>query len=552
MLRTLLPFLLVQVIQSRLLRIALLPPRDLQEDRANHSVSVELLHWRNASARVVVAERVASATTTPRRQNHRALVQWPSFRMPTKQYSLRFKEIPQVVPAVAAPLFSRSTATKLAPHVTTPMAGNLARFQINTDLKLLEAPSTAVSRALVLVGNRAVVGYRYIQNWTKQPFCVRSQSLSKARRLEVSKARRLEDLSMSFVHFISQSNYGSDGATCSAVHDQRVSKHKQRTQRSGRSSAGRDKFSSSGSGCIRWFCSCVSVNSKYQTGFPTLSPTDSCGSHEERSQSLVVHNSQEASAFHHQQKAAARMYKQARQLLLMKQAAKKRAEADLKQAPKKEAEVSPNKPLVELNHVLEVHADAHAEYGNLLVAVVTLLMLLAMSQQTVKLPQDPASAWSGAIHVMPTPTTPPAPLSGGEPFMQSPENCDVPPAPEDSCDALGDGGSGRNDVENSGVAEESHVLEAGSCLNVPTAVSAGEAQVGKDAQDESLDAEEDGTMDDKEASEKFDDQDEVSSCVSSCGTSDGYEKIEIGGSIFMKEDEDDEEEDANNVSVTCT
>merc|ERR1712048_1542359 len=109
------------------------------------------------------------------------------------------------------------------------------------------------------------------------------------------------------------------------------------------------------------------------------------------------------------------MYKQARQLLLMKQAAKKNAEVSYNHALKKDAEVSVHKPLAELKHIIKVHENAHTEHCNLLVAVVTLVVLLAVSQQTVKLPQDAPSAWSGHQDELP------------EGPVLEPEQVDVPP-----------------------------------------------------------------------------------------------------------------------------
>lgn len=245
------------------------------------------------------------------------------------------------------------------------------------------------------------------------------------------------------------------------------------------------------------------------------------------------------------------MYKQARQLLLMKQAVKR------------DAEVSVHQPRAQLEHILKVREDTHAEYCNLLVAVVTLVMLLAMSQKTVKLPQDPASTWSGAVQLLPA-LTPPPTLSEGGPALQLPQNeskeelleklqvepdtsCDGLTEPEKSCDVFGDGDSRRDEVKNSGVVEEEeqHALEASPCVTLPSVASFEAAQAGEDAHDEPLEVAEHGNIHDKEVSEKLDDQDEVSSCGSCCGTSDGYEKLEMGGNIFM-----DEEEDANSESCT--
>jgi hypothetical protein len=255
------------------------------------------------------------------------------------------------------------------------------------------------------------------------------------------------------------------------------------------------------------------------------------------------------------------MYKQARQLMLMKQ------------TMKKDAEVNAHQLSAELKHVLkvrdepvlEVRKDEHGECCNLLVAVVTLVVLLAVSQQTVKLPQDPVTSLGGAMQFLPALTIPPTLSEDGpavqllenqseeeleKPSVEAEKSCDVPLEPENleaekSCDVLADGDSPVDEFEDHDVAEEQHASEAGPNVNMPSVASAEEAQAGDDGPDELPEGEDNGNMDDKEVSEKNDDQDEVSSCVSSCGTSDGYEKLEIGGSIFM-----DEEEDAK--SVTCT
>jgi hypothetical protein len=506
MLRALLPFFLVQFIQSRLLRIALLPRRESQGS-TNHSVGTTPLHWHDASAKHVMEKLAVSTTTKPWSQKDRALVQWPLLDVPFQQWVLRFEEIS---PVTLVP-FSRSTTTKVAPSVTKPLAGSFTIFHPNADLKLLEAPSIVECRALVLMSTQAVTIHQTTPKWTEHPFRMQSQPL----------VRRLQDLSLWFVHLhlTSQPMYGFRGATCSAARDQRVSKQEQRKQSSERPHTGKQDFFSSGRGCTQWFCSCVLVSSKYPRGFPTHTP-DFCGSNERHSQALTVQSSQEAFVLHRQQKAAARMYKQARQLLMMKQALKRDAEISVRQLS------------LELKHVFTFGEDAHAEYCNFLMAAVTLVILLAMSQKTAKSPHEPASTWNGAMQFLPALTLPPT-LSEGGPALQrlQNENADelkTPAAePERSCEALlepgkvlGDGDFRRAAEENCVPGEKHH-------------------EVGEDAQDELLESEENGNMDDKEVSEKHDDQDEVSSCVSSCGTSDGYEKLEIGGSIFM------DEEDAN-------
>jgi len=569
MLRALLAFLSVQFIQSRLLRIALLPPRELQEGSANRSAGVDCLHRYNANASSVVVEHIVSTTKNVWSENQQALVQWSLFNIQAQQRTLRFKEISQLaaLSSAAVPLFSRSIAAKLAPSVTTPSTGSLSIFRVNTDLKLLEAPSSVASRALIVVGNRAV------QNWTNHPVRARSRPWSKA--------RLLQDLTRSLVHFVSQPPQRSRGSTCSAMRDQPMSKQQQPKRRSSRSRTGGEEFSYSAMGCTRWLCSCVSFVTKSPKGFPVLSPTDSCGSNEGNSQALTMPSLPKASVLHHQHKAAARMYKQARQLLMMKQAVKKDSKVTVHQLSTDFKHVLK----VRDEHVLKFREDASGEYCNLLVAIVTLVILLAMSQQTRKLPQDPAATWSGTVQFLPALTIPPT-LSEDCPAAQLLESdskvelldkqipepaksCDVPPESEMSSDLAVSQDSNRFLIDANAAAlhsgHESNTALAGVQTGGPTgsllptvsqeqepapavelAAELPELETSCDVPPEPEKSSDVlGDCDDKDASEKFDDQDEVSSCVSSCGTSDGYEKLEIGGGIFM-----DEDEDANSESCT--
>lgn len=531
------PFLFVHLIQSRLLRVAVLPPSELQEDSANCSIGVKPLHFRNTSARMLDHAAPMAKQHSPR--DNRALVQWP-FNIQTQHCILCFKDVLQVaVPSAAS--FSRNTADKPVPSLTEPVLGSLALFRTYPDLKLLEAPQTVLSRALVFVGNRAAVGCQATSNWTKHPFPMKYQPLSRTRRFPDSS-----------IHFVSESTSRSAGDTYSTALDQPVVKQEQPTHRG--SKIGSEESFQSGSSRTQWLCSCVLVQSNRTDPFQTFSPSDSCGSHEEHSQALTVHSHSKAFA-PLQQKAAARMYKQARQLLLMKQMVKKTSEINLlNRVGKKDAKVTVDEsgPLAELNHVLKIREDAHTEHCNLLAAVVTLVVLLAVSRQTVKLPEDCRPAWSEGIEILPLHTTLPNP-SQEESALQLPVNESKDELPErpvleaehagepPECKGmLEDGVSQCDDTEHHHDGNEQHAVEVTSCLQNSVQTehvdSCGEAQ--DDGSAQLPDVYESRTTDGKV--EKFDDQDEVSSCVSSCGTSDGYEKLEIGGSIFMDEEENDE------------
>jgi hypothetical protein len=507
----------LQLAQSRLLRIA---GRTAPGAEAPLNTSEEQAVLPSLNASVGMLEKSETSICA----DQLALVEWGMFNSkvshtgPKDFAALRIDQSQSVSAAIFPVYLPRSfpgQRTRPSPRSRSSSTTG-STFRINTNLKLLEPPRAVTSLALVVRGSFSLT----VSNRSKS----NSRYAVKKTKVKESKMHRLQELSVSLVKSIMQPGISAKSATCSAALVPVPAKPS--TKKQGKSQYQSQSSSSTGK-CTRWLCSCVPITLPAGTegAVATQSAAGSCSNQASPSATLQLESPEKTALQHRQQKATARMYKQARQLRLLKQTLQRENQVDETWQP----------PRVELQQVPILREQRSCGLlWNLLVAAATFSTLLFASQQTVK-PPSPRWCSSWRIHHL-------TEMPNKEPEVAA---CELQPV-EQHAQSEAHEGSPFDDQAKGSPSEE---VEPDSAMHSP---SSDDVNPDRDETESSNEAGADtpqtepclpgvsDTQDEdaQEESDKLEDQDEVSSVVESCGTSDGYEKLEIGGSIFMDDDED--------------